>query len=83
MSKDVNVKIKADSSQAEKGLKKIESNINKLGNNKTVKAVGNLSRSFFAVRTSLKLVVSAFKNVNAAMKESAELYKNRQKQKNN
>ena len=79
MSKDINLKIKADSSNAETGLKKIETSINKFGNNKTIRSIGTLGRSLLAVKSSFKLITGALKAANAAIKETTEAYKKQAK----
>lgn len=77
--KDVNIKIKADSSNAEKGINKITSGINKLSHKKSVNSVAKLGLAFTGLTAALKVGVKAISSINAAMKETAELYKKQAK----
>ncbi len=79
MSKDVNLKIKADSSNAEKGLNKITAGINKLSHKKSINSVAKLGQAFTGLTVALKVGIKAISSINAAMKETAELYKKQAK----
>lgn len=79
MNKDVNLKIKSDSSNAEKGLNKVTAELNKLS--KTTKAASliKFGLAFNGLKSSVKLVTDAFKAANAVIKETTELYKKQAK----
>lgn len=79
MNKDVNLKIKSDSSNAEKGLNKVTAELNKLS--KTTKAASliKFGLAFNGLKSSVKLVTDALKAANAVIKETTELYKKQAK----
>lgn len=79
MNKDVNLKIKSDSSNAEKGLNKVTAELNKLS--KTTKAASliKFGLAFNGLKSSVKLATDAFKAANAVIKETTELYKKQAK----
>lgn len=79
MSKDINLKIKADSSNAENGINKITAGINKLSHKKSINSVAKLGQAFTGLTVALKVGIKAISSINAAMKETAELYKKQAK----
>lgn len=75
MAKNVNIKIKADSTEAESGLNKVTSDLNKLSKEIKKSDVAKLGKSFTAVTAAAGGAVVAIKKINAAVKETTELYK--------
>lgn len=80
-SKDVNIKIKADSTDAQKGIKKAQSELNKFskeGINKTTKDIQSLGKSIKGLGLSaiISAEVKVLKQYLATIKETAKAYNN-------
>lgn len=80
-SKDVNIKIKADSSDAQKGIKKAQSELNKFskeGINKTTKEIQGLGKSIKGLGLSaiISAEVKVLKQYLQTIKETAKAYTN-------
>lgn len=80
-SKDVNIKIKADSTDAQKGIKKAQSELNKFskeGINKTTKDIQGLGKSIKGLGLSaiISAEVKILKQYLATIKETAKAYIN-------
>lgn len=80
-SKDVNIKIKADASDAQKGIKKAQSELNKFskqGINKTTKDIQSLGKSIKGLGLSaiISAEVKVLKQYLATIKETAKAYNN-------
>lgn len=71
MAKDnnVNIKIKADSKEAESGIDKVVSKINSLGTNKTVSALNKLNGGFTLVGKVFSTVTSSIKKAASTIKD--------------
>ena len=79
MSKDINLKIKADSSNAEKGVNKVINSLNKLSKNKGITSVAKLGQAFTGAYRAINFGLKAINAANAAIKETTELYKKQAK----
>lgn len=75
MAKKATIKIGADTKEAETGLNKLASTINKIGHNDTVKGIKNIGQAFNGVTASLSAAIGTIKAVKAAMDECTEAYK--------
>lgn len=75
--KNISIKIKADSKDAEKGINKITSELNKLAKNKSVSSMGKLGQAFSLVKQVVSTVTSAIKSAAAVMNDLTDSY-NRQ-----
>lgn len=75
MAKDLNIKIKSDSKEAESGIKKVTSQLNTLSKDIKKNDVAKFAKSFTAVTAATAGAVTAIKKVNAAVKETSELYR--------
>lgn len=80
-SKDVNIKIKADSTDAQKGIKKAQSELNKFskeGINKTTKDIQSLGKSIKGLGLSaiISAEVKVLKQYLNTIKETAKAYNN-------
>ena len=75
MAKKATIKIGADTKDAETGLNKLASTINKIGHNDTVKGIKNIGQAFNGVTASLSAAIGTIKAVKAAMDECTEAYK--------
>lgn len=67
--KNINIKIKADSKEAEKGINKVTAELNKLSKNKSLKTLNDLNGAF-------SLVGKAFNVVTKTVKKSIETLNN-------
>ena len=76
MSKDKNlsIKIKADSKEAENGIDKVVSKINSLGKNKTLSVLNKLNGSLSLTGKAFSLVTSGIKNAVSAISECSDAY---------
>ncbi|MBO6100593.1 MAG: hypothetical protein J6P07_04600, partial [Spirochaetaceae bacterium] len=79
MAKKATIKIGADTKEAETGLNKVASQINKLGNSSTVKGIKNIGQAFTGVTASLSAAIGTLKAVKSAMDECTAAYKNQAK----
>lgn len=75
MAKEVNIKIKSDSKEAESGLKKVTSQLNTLSKDIKKSDVAKFAKSFTAVTAATAGAVTAIKKANEAIKETTELYR--------
>lgn len=75
MAKKATIKIGADTKDAETGLNKLASEINKIGHNDTVKGIKNIGQAFAGVTASLSAAIGTIKAVKAAMDECTEAYR--------
>lgn len=75
MAKDLNIKIKSDSKEAESSIKKVTSQLNTLSKDIKKNDVAKFAKSFTAVTAATAGAVTAIKKVNAAVKETSELYR--------
>ena len=75
MAKDINIKIKSDSKEAESGIKKVTSQLNSLSKDIKKSDVTKFAKSFTAVTAATAGAVTTIKKVNAAVKETTELYR--------
>lgn len=75
MAKDVNIKIKSDSKEAQSGIKTVTSELNKLSKGLKNNDVAKLSKSFIGVTGAVAGATAAIKKVNAVVKETTELYR--------
>lgn len=75
MAKNVNLKVKSDTKEAESGIKKVTADLNKL--QKTVKNsdVAKLGKAFTGVTSSISAAVTTLKKLNDGINETAALYK--------
>jgi len=76
MAKDINIKIKSDSKEAENGIKKVTSQLNSLSKDIKKSDVAKFAKSFTAVTAATAGAVTAIKKANAAIKETTQLYRN-------
>lgn len=72
---NVNIKVKADSSEAESGIKKVTSELNKMQKNIKNSDVAKFSKAFSGVTGSISAAVTTLKKLNDGIKETADLYK--------
>lgn len=79
MAKKATIKIGADTKEAETGLNKVASEINKIGNSQTVKGIKNIGQAFTGVTASLSVAIGTLKAVKSAMDECTAAYKNQAK----
>ena len=79
MAKKATIKIGADTKEAETGLNKVASQINKLGNSSTVKGIKNIGQAFTGVTASLSAAIGTLKAVKSVMDECTAAYKNQAK----
>lgn len=79
MAKKATIKIGADTKEAETGLNKVASEINKIGNSQTVKGIKNIGQAFTGVTASLSTAIGTLKAVKSAMDECTAAYKNQAK----
>ena len=79
MAKKATIKIGADTKEAETGLNKVASQINKLGNSQTVKGIKNIGQAFTGVTASLSAAIGTLKAVKSVMDECTAAYKNQAK----
>lgn len=77
--KKATIKIGADTKEAEKGLNKIASEINKFGNSGAVKGIKNISQAFTGVTGAMSTVIDAAQKVKAVMDSCAEAYRTQAK----
>lgn len=84
MAKKATIKITSDTKEAESGLDKVSSKLNQFSNSNKQSLSGlsrlngsitNVAKSFGAVGAAVGVAVAAVKKVNAAIKETTELYK--------
>lgn len=75
MAKQVNIKIGADSKEAESGLKKVTSDLNKLSKEIKKSDVSKFAKSFTGVTAAAGGALVAIKKINDTVKETTELYK--------
>lgn len=75
MAKDINIKIKSDSKEAESGIKKVTSQLNSLSKDIKKSDVTKFAKSFTAVTAATAGAVAGIKKVNATIKETTELYR--------
>ncbi|MFA5657663.1 MAG: hypothetical protein WC900_00065 [Oscillospiraceae bacterium] len=79
MAKKATLKIGADTKEAEAGLNKVASEINKIGKSSTVKGIKNIGQAFTGVTASLSAAIGTLKAVKSAMDECAAAYKTQAK----
>jgi len=79
MSGKANIKITADSKDAESGIKKVSKELDSFANKVKKSSVTSLATSFTHVGQAVKLTTDAVKKVNAAVKETVELAQKQQK----
>lgn len=79
MAKKATIKIGADTKEAETGLNKVASQINKLGNSSTVKGIKNIGQAFTGVTASLSAAIGTLKAVKSVMDECTAAYKKQAK----
>lgn len=72
---NVNIKIKSDSTEAESGIKKVTSELNKMQKNIKNSDVAKFSKAFSGVAGSISAAVTTLKKLNEGIKETADLYK--------
>lgn len=79
MAKKATLKIGADTKEAEAGLNKVASEINKIGKSSTVKGIKNIGQAFTGVTASLSAAIGTLKAVKSAMDECTAAYKTQAK----
>lgn len=72
--KNLSIKIKADSKEAENGIDKVVSKINSLGKNKTLSVLNKLNGSLSLAGKAFSLVTSGIKNAVSAISECSDAY---------
>ena len=72
--KNVNIKITADSKEAEKGLNKVTAAMNKLGKSSTLKGITNLSSAVTSSISAFGSLKSAVEGVISAVEECSAAY---------
>lgn len=72
--KNLSIKIKADSKEAENGIDKVVSKINSLGKNKTLSVLNKLNGSLSLTGKAFSLVTSGIKNAVSAISECSDAY---------
>lgn len=75
MAKDINIKIKADSKEAQSGLNKATTELNKFTKSVKGSDVSKFAKSFTSATGAISGAVVAFKKVVAVVKETTEAYK--------
>lgn len=70
--KNVNIKIKADSKDAEKGLNKVTAQLNKLSKNKALRGLNNLNGAASATIKAFSVVKNAIKGTVEKLKDLAD-----------
>lgn len=75
MAKKATIKIGSDTKEAEKGLNKVASMINKIGHNDTVKGIKNIGLAFNGVSSAMSVAVKAAQAAKQAIDECTEAYK--------
>ena len=77
--KKATIKIGADTKEAEKGLNKIAAEINKIGNNSTVKGIKNIGQAFNGVTAAFSAATKTIAAVRDVMNECTEAFKTQAK----
>lgn len=75
MAKKATIKIGSDTKEAEKGLNKVASMINKIGHNDTVKGIKNIGLAINGVSSAMSVAVKAAQAAKQAIDECTEAYK--------
>ena len=73
--KDITIKYKSDTKEAQSGIKKVASELNKLSKGIKASDVTALATGFTAVTKAAELGVKAVKKINETIKETTELYR--------
>ena len=73
--KDITIKYKSDTKEAQSGIKKVASELNKLSKGIKASDVTALATSFSAVTKAAELGIKAIKKINETIKETTELYR--------
>lgn len=72
---NANIKIKSDSTEAESGIKRVTSELNKMQKSIKNSDVAKFSKAFSGVAGSISAAVTTLKKLNDGIKETADLYK--------
>lgn len=76
---NINIKIKADAKEAEKGINSVTSSLNKLAKNPALTAISKLSVAVMGVKSAFSTVTNAIKNTISTIKDLEEAYKTQEK----
>lgn len=69
-----NIKITADTKEAEKGINSVTANLNKLAKNKTVTSLGRLGQAFTGVTSAAGAATASIKSAVSAVNSCISAY---------